>query len=110
MPLKVATPSKSDRQLKRWYAKFNRLYFENALPDASVWWEPISSTYADCDLIEGQWKIRLNPSLAGWVSMAQWSLMHEMVHIKLHPYQKHGKKFHAEMLRLAELGAFTGIW
>ena len=35
---------------------------------------------------------------------------HEMSHIKLHPYRKHGKKFNAEMLRLAEAGAFNDLW
>lgn len=110
MMLKSATPTKSDPQLKRWYAKYNRLYFEEKLPNASVWWEPTAGAYADCDLLEGGWRIRVNPSISGWVAMAKWSLLHEMVHIKLHPYRKHGKKFNAEMLRLAEIGAFNDIW
>jgi hypothetical protein len=110
MPLKSATPSKSDRQLKLWYGKFNRLYFEGKLPDASVWWEPTHSAYADCNFIDGKFVIRMNPAICAWTSMAKWTLLHEMVHVKLHPYDKHGKKFHNEMMRLAERGAFTGIW
>ena len=103
-------PLKSDQQLKRIYTKYNRLYFENSLPDAFVWWEPTASAYANCIFEEDVWKIRLSPSTAGWSAITKWSLLHEMVHIKLHPYRKHGKKFNAEMLRLAQMGAFNDIW
>jgi hypothetical protein len=35
--------------------------------------------------------------------------LHEQVHQRLYPYQRHGKRFNAEMLRL-EAGAFDEIW
>lgn len=110
MPLKSAIPSKSDPQLKRWYAKYNRLYFDGQLPDAAVWWEPLASTYADCNLVEGEWRIRINPSLSGWTAIWKLTLLHEMAHVNLWPNKRHGKKFHEEMMRLAGLGAFTGLW
>lgn len=101
---------KSDRQLVRWYQKYNRLYFGGQLPDAYVWYEVPAGAYADCNLVEGVWRVRINPALAGWPQIAQWTLLHEQVHIKLHPYKKHGKRFDIEMLRLAHEGAFDDLW
>jgi hypothetical protein len=101
---------KSDRQLVRWYQKYNRLYFDSRLPDAFVWYEVPAGAYADCDIVDGVWRIRINPSLAGWQQLAKFTLLHEQVHIKLHPYRNHGKKFNSEMLKLAEAGAFNDLW
>ena len=101
---------KSDPQLKRWYQKYNRLYFGGTLPDAFVWYEVPAGAYADCQLVDGVWRVRINPSLAGWPSIARWSLLHEQVHIMLWPNRNHGRKFQAEMLRLAEAGAFKDLW
>jgi len=45
--------------------------------------------------------------------MAQLTLLHEMVHVKHYPracWLRHGKEFTAEMLRLAQAGAFKGRW
>lgn len=101
---------KSERQLAYWYRKYNRLYFGDSLPTAFVWWEPTSAAYADCKLIDGEWRIRLNPSLSGWNALWKWSLLHEMVHIRLYPNTNHGRRFQAEMLRLATMGAFREVW
>jgi hypothetical protein len=30
--------------------------------------------------------------------------------VKLHPYRKHRKQFNAEMLKLAQCGAFNDLW
>lgn len=101
----------SDNQLKRWYLRYNRLYFAAQLPtDAQIWWEVPRGAYADCDLVQGVWRIRINPSLAGWPQLAKLTLLHELVHLKLHPYQRHGRKFNSEMLRLAEAGALDDLW
>lgn len=102
----------SEAHLKRLYAKYNRLYFDGELPThTKVWWEPTSSAYADVILgDDGVWKLRVNPSISGWLSIYKWALLHEMAHIKLHPYQKHGRKFDAEMMRLAQMGAFKDVW
>jgi hypothetical protein len=101
----------NDRQLVRWYAKYNRLYFGGNLPEnILIWYEVPAGAYGDCQIVDGVWRIRINPSLAGWPAIAKWTLIHEQAHIKLHPYVQHGKKFHTEMLRLAEAGAFHDVW
>lgn len=101
---------KSDPSLKRLYNKYNRLYFEGSLPNAVVWWEPVASAYATCAFENGVCKIRINPALYGWSATAKMTLLHEMVHAKLHPDTSHGDIFNAEMLRLAYAGAFNDIW
>jgi len=101
---------KSDRQLNRWRGTYNRLYFDSNLPDAIVYWESVSSAYATHQVVEGQHVIRINPALAGWHSVARFALLHEQVHQRLYPDQRHGKRFNAEMLRLAEAGAFDELW
>jgi hypothetical protein len=101
---------KSDLQLKRWHRKLNRLWFDGQLPDAIVFWETVNGAYADFRVVHGQHIIRINPALAGWPQLAKFSLLHEQVHQKLYPYQKHGRKFNAEMLRLAEMGALDDLW
>jgi hypothetical protein len=45
-----------------------------------------------------------------WQSVAWFALLHEQVHQRLYPYQRHGKRFNQEILRLAEVGAFDEIW
>jgi hypothetical protein len=61
--------------------------------------------YGDADIVEGVWRGRINPAMTGWHCVAKSVLLHEMPHIHLHPYRKHGKKFNTE-IRLAEAGAF----
>ena len=101
----------SDNQLRRWYLKYNRLYFDNALPkNTRIWWEVPTGAYADCVEENGVWRVRINPSLAGWPQLAKFTLLHELAHIKLSPYLGHGEQFNAEMLVLAQKGAFNDLW
>lgn len=107
----MATLEAPDIQLVRWYQKYNRLYFGGKLHAVSIWYEvPSSGGFADCQLKEDGWQVRINPALAGWPQLAKLTLLHELVHIRLHPYKKHGKKFNAEMLRLAQCGALNDLW
>jgi predicted SprT family Zn-dependent metalloprotease len=55
-------------------------------------------------------EIRLNPVMRFESKVYKFTLLHEMVHVKLYPYRFHGKKFDQEMLRLACAGAFNSIW
>jgi hypothetical protein len=92
---------KSDRQLKRYYIKFNKLYFGGELPDAVVWWEPLGgATFGDCLYLEEEkiWRIRINPFVGGWRAISKVTLIHEMIHIKCG--HRHGKAFDIERQRL----------
>lgn len=111
----------SDAQLRKWYLFFNRKYFKGELPtepeDIVLFWEPHNSTedVADCDLklMEGTFVVRLDPVLKVNLGYAKMALLHEMVHVKIwkkHPKVTHGDVFQAEMLKLAQAGAFQELW
>lgn len=113
-----------DKRLARLYAKYNAAYFDGQLPQDVV--------VGMANLPEGEntdtlgvtcvgepahpmdnrtVNIILDPKLrhAGF-DHVKLVLLHEMAHLKLYPYMKHGRRFNEEMLRLAVRGAFHGIW
>jgi len=107
----------SDKQLKRWYSKYNRLYFEGKLPDVEIWWEPLSNadgiTCPVYEISEGHFSIRLDPGIKGFGAYWRTTLLHEMVHVELfksHSRHQHGKLFQDRMLKLAQDGAFRNLW
>lgn len=108
----------SDRQLKRWYAKFNGLWFGGALPvDTVIYWKPLSENVGQlCPIFEiadGKFEINIDPRYSGTTWEWKLVLLHEMAHLKLwrkNPRHQHGKIFQEEMQRLALAGAFRGIW
>lgn len=104
--------TESDPTLKKWYQHYNRKYFGGELPDDVVlFWEQSSEIYGDCnEMADGEMVIRINPAIMGFAPLWQITLLHEMAHLKLWPYETHGKKFQNEMLRLATLGALKKIW
>lgn len=127
---------KSDPTLRRWYLRFNRDFHNNELPmDTVLLWEPYGSstgttdkirrdpTYrrlVHLDMIDGnRFLLRIDPCIRWDQCLWAMALHHEMVHIKLWPCKRdgekmgtvrHGKKFHDEMLRLADVGAFRPWW
>lgn len=71
---------KSERQLKQLYQKFNALYFGGELPNARVFYEPISG-FANCTYTEDEgFVIRLNTSIGGWLDFIKLTLLHECIH------------------------------
>lgn len=109
---------KSSRQLKYWFAKWNRLYFDNRLPAGTVvFWEPVDGGVAEKDriyptsreIVNGVSIIRIDPCLRSHQCLWGMALYHEMCHISK-PKAWHGKEFDNEMLRLAQAGAFSHIW
>lgn len=102
--------------LRRYYLHFNRKYFDGQLPlNVQVTWEPNDSSSHACThrqrWTDGSWTfhIKMDPALKGVLDFMLILLLHEMVHVKLWD-PKHGKKFQAEMHRLAEMGAFDDLW
>jgi hypothetical protein len=57
-----------------------------------------------------EWSLIMPVCRDEWQSVAWFALLHEQVHQRLYPYQRHGKRFNQEILRLAEVGAFDEIW
>jgi hypothetical protein len=107
-----------DKRLQKLYDKYNKLYFNGELPsDTQVGWmdypkhTPVAETAtADgCGVIHHT--IYLSHYIRPFKTIPKQTLLHEMVHVKLHPYSKHDRKrFDAEMLRLAQAGALHDLW
>ena|ERR1700744_668168 len=101
----------SDKQLRRWYREYNQKWFSGELPeDTDVLYAPIEGTHGDALGHADQSVIRINPACAIDSRIIRMTLLHEMVHVALWPYNTHGARFEAEMLRLAAAGAFKGLW
>ena len=109
------TPSKRFQKL---YHKYNKLYCNDELPsDTQVGWEdyPKKTPVAETATADGSGIIHhtiyLSEFVKGFKTFPTFCLLHEMCHVKLHPYGKHNRKiFDAEMLRIAQAGAFHNIW
>lgn len=109
-----------DKRLTDAFVKFNKLYFDNQLPqDTQVGWKDmefgVCNGRCSTDDAEGEEEhhtlyINREFKAKGHRSLALITLLHEMAHVKLYPYKHHGKKFDLEMLRLAASGAFNGLW
>ena len=101
---------------RRLYHEFNQRYFAGELEeDIEVIIEPCGK----CDDLYGYvnhfrpfmgHEITIDDEMA--VLHDKWAriiLLHEMIHIKLHPYGYHGKPFYDEFLRLANMGAYKTL-
>jgi hypothetical protein len=96
--------------LERAYRYYNRKYFFNSLPalgEFELRWDDIpGSVMGMCSEDEIVISTKYQREGALW----QMTLLHEMCHMKLGTRAGHGPKFQAEMLRLAQAGAFKGNW
>lgn len=101
-----------DKQLQRAYRKYNKLWFNDELPhDVDCFFSPVDDCYGQLQEEDnGEWTIQINPKFFVDDRMWHMVLLHEMAHLKVRPYQLHGKKFQDEMIRLATAGAFRGLW
>lgn len=106
---------KNDPTLKRWFREYNRRYFDNALPNATVFWEP--SFVTGDDIGECQWRdtepkviIRIDPSIKFSSNHTRLVLLHECIHLKLGPEVNcQTEAFKGEIARLVALGAYTKL-
>lgn len=108
----------SDPELRRWYRSFRRKYFGNNLPDAKdveIYYDDMPGLQADCATEDDapemdDYRIRIHATWREHPEIAKLWLLHEMNHLDLLPYEKHGKRFQAGMVRLASAGAFKLLW
>lgn len=99
-----------DKQLKRWYRRFNRLYFDGRLEDVDIFYAPTNGCCGQADEDEnGERIIVIDPCFALDTCQGRIAVLHEMKHLSLFPHRKHGKRFDAETARLFGLGAYKGL-
>lgn len=100
-----------DRELQKVFREYNRRWFDNSLPDdVDCLFSPVDDCYGLVLQTEGNWLLQINPKYAMEGRLWRLTLLHEMSHLRLHPYRLHGKKFQEEMKRLAVMGAFRLLW
>lgn len=100
----------SHKELYKEYLVYRQKYFPNLPEDVNVVFAP-TDCYGEVWLDDKEtWTIRIDPKYAIEKRMWQLTLLHEMSHMAIHPYQGHGKKFQKEMLRLADAGALRKVW
>lgn len=109
--------NKPARNLERVYATYNRKFFDSALPlDTQIYWndeveDEFGSAYGyEEDNKHRFFNIYINPKLHVTDEQRRLTLLHEMIHVKLFPYAKHGRKFEEEKMRLVMRGALKDLW
>lgn len=100
------------RRQRSWFRVFNRRYFGGELnprtllkfhQDGKHWGWLIGESDDSCTLA-------MHHHCKADSRVGRIFLLHEMVHLQLFPLDGHGERFEAEMLRLANEGAFRGLW
>jgi predicted metal-dependent hydrolase len=95
--------------LRRAYLHYNRKYFDGKLPRAAeIVWEALPATLLGYQKDDD--KIAINDKLKRAWTLWRFTLLHEMCHLKLGHKISHGRRFQDEMRRLANEGAFDGLW
>lgn len=98
--------------------RFNRNFFDSLLPvdDIRVWWNDgikdygLTQSIHDNDTGHLFFDIYIDPNKHHGKNQVYSTLLHEMAHVKLYPWMKHGIRHDEELLRLAIRGAFKGLW
>jgi hypothetical protein len=109
------------RQAERDFHRYNRLYFGGRLPRLRVRWTKNLERLQFGEFQGGTIKAGRQRAFTGVISLADWmkpywqvwqmTLLHEMVHAKLHGTPgEHTPAWQREMRRLARAGAFDKLW
>jgi len=110
---------KPSKILMRRFNKFNQLYFDGRLPECQVGFDDelrpeilgeLFGLTEEEDTTLKHFQIHIAPRVDQTTEQLLMTLLHEMAHLSLYPHVKHGKKFNAEMLRIANRGGFDGLW
>lgn len=119
-------------QLQRFYAEYNQKYFNGRLPkDCKVVYEDLTKVKAIGHFCPSEWtaydpeskkfkpykttyKIKICTRIKKFRRMVLCTLLHEMAHLstdlKYPGRSGHGHYWQREMKRLANVGAFNGLW
>lgn len=101
----------TNADLRRLYREYNRRWFHGRLPAADIRFARIDpGDLGVCLVFAGTPEIRISTDIRRWTKTVKCTLLHEMAHVALPVRVEHGPRFEREMLRLAKLGAFCGLW
>ena len=101
--------SLSHQELRRWFLIYNRKYFGNKLPrETDALFAPVEGHHAFIEDTDGAVTLQIDTRYAVDAKLWKLSLLHEMAHYSSGDW-KHGVKFHIEIARLFEAGAYKGL-
>jgi hypothetical protein len=107
----------SDPELLSEYRRLNRLLFGNSLrSDIFLYWDAmydddggmLDGELSD-EIVPGKFVIRINTAFAGWKNQWRIVLAHEMAHLHLWPYEKHGDPWDHEIVRLTKYKSYRKL-
>lgn len=117
---------KRPTKLHKYFRLYNAKYFGGVLTEPVLQWAKLKhyghffgreiNTYNvvtdELDATRLELVIELAEWTRGMNNVWRLTLLHEMVHLKLHNKRckTHGKLFNDEMKRLANVGAMNGLW
>jgi SprT-like family protein len=99
----------------RWYARrYYKKYWGKSLPkECHVRFEKLQRGYLGVTTFVGHppiFVVSISNEIKNWDRTVRLTLLHELCHVALSVKIEHGPKFQLEMLRIANLGAFMGLW
>lgn len=113
-------------KLQKYFRLYNKKYFDDSLPEPVLRWaemkhyghyfpQIIETVVVGMDEVVGartEYVIELGCWTRKMNNIWRLTLLHEMVHHALRDKkcQSHGRLFNNEMKRLANVGAFNGLW
>lgn len=108
----------TERSLFRLYRIYNVKYFGNRLPKPELMrFRRVYNGCAECDTQldpeTGQVRckaLNVHPVMKSWTTTVKTALLHEMIHVAVAPYDRHGGPFHRERLRLIRAGALDKLF
>ena len=108
--MRQAHKLRSHPTLIKLFRRMNKAWFRNRLPAGTVVRFCRLNKKIVADAVPGE--IRMNTRFRDCPRITEMTLLHEMVHLLLWGggEDDHGDKFQAEMLRLAQAGAFRYCW
>jgi hypothetical protein len=97
--------------LERYFHQYNDKYFNGELPEPVIRWADLKH-FGHYYQEDGQHIIELAEWMRKNNTLWRSTLLHELVHLKLRnrKCKVHGRVFHNEMKRLANLDAFKDLW
>lgn len=122
-------------EIQQAFHTYNARYFRGSLPDCKIVWADLDyfgdynisfkakyPTHRRAQQAVRSGEVYAPGNVVHTIRLGKWTrkqrrqwaltLLHEMVHLKLFKDKgrHHGHKFQREMKRLANMGAFNGLW
>lgn len=101
---------KSDPKLKRYYKRYNKILFDGKLPsNAVIVWKTLKGRAGQTGVEDGVSIIEMDTQYKKERTIWRVTLIHEMVHVAVYPYEKHGRRYLDELKRVSKHDTFLRL-